>query len=170
MRRRTTATVLALGALALVAFSAVSYVGSSVDAPNCVPEEGKPGMATTFKDSVAALDKIIDLGLTFSTTLVGLGAALLMGWKTGIQLTYQSRLIILCATLFFVQSALYAITWRFWISTLLRIQCYEWLEEHLTRLIQMHLGFFFLGLTSLGVLVVSSFFVGQTKDVEDTTG
>jgi hypothetical protein len=167
MRGRKIATIFVFGVLALITLSAFSWVHHSMSGDVCSVPEDKPG-ASIFKDAVAALDKIIDLGLTFSTTLAGLGAALIMGWKTGVKLTYPSRLIILSATLFFVQSALYAITWRFWISDLLRTQCYEWLQDdHLKRLFSMHMGFFFLGLASIGVLVISSFFAEQPKDVED---
>jgi hypothetical protein len=167
MRQRKIATIFVFGVLALIAISASSWVESSTAVAVCSVPEDKPGSGI-FKDAVAVLDKIIDLGLTLSTTLAGLGSALIMGWKTGIKLTYTSRLILLSATLFFVQSALYAITWRYWISELLRIQCYEWLQDdHLQRLFAMHLSFFFLGLASIGVLVISSFFAEQPRHVED---
>jgi hypothetical protein len=62
----------------------------------CTPQQD----AESYAKTIAALDGIVDLGLKLSTTLVGLGAALLIGWKSELKLTFAIRVIVLVATLF----------------------------------------------------------------------
>jgi hypothetical protein len=124
----------------------------------CTPQQDVESYAKT----IAALDGIVDLGLKLSTTLVGLGAALLIGWKSELKLTFAIRVIVLAATVFLIQSALYAVWWRFGIAELWLNDCLELIAEPmLGRRYQAHFYFFLAGLVSLGVLVIGALFAEQ---------
>jgi hypothetical protein len=126
----------------------------------CTPQESQD----IFAKTIAALDGIVDLGLKLSTTLVGLGAALLIGWKSGLKLTFPIRVIILVATLLLTQSALYAVWWRFGVAELWLNDCLELVAQPmLGRRFQAHFYFFLAGLLSLGVLVIGALFAEQTR-------
>lgn len=108
-----------------------------------------------FQKTIAALDGIADLGLKLSTSLVGFGAALLIGIKTGVSLTTPVRTALLVSMLMFVQSALYAVWWRFGIATSWLNKCLNMVaEDFMQRRYEAHLIFFLLGLISLGALVI----------------
>jgi hypothetical protein len=112
-----------------------------------------------YQKTIAALDAIVDLGLRLSTTLVGLGAALLIGLKSGLKLTGPIKILIIVSAVFFVQSALYAVWWRFGIAELWLNECLELVSEPwLDRRYQAHFYFFLAGLLSIGVLVISAVF------------
>lgn len=107
--------------------------------------------------TVAALDATVDLGLKLSTSLVGLGAAALIGLKTGFRLTAATRLFLFMAILFFAQSALCGIWWRLeiangWLNQCLNIVVHPRLQSRY----QAHFSFFLLGLFTLGALVAVS--------------
>lgn len=107
--------------------------------------------------TVTALDGTVDLGLKLSTSLVGLGAAALIGLKTGFRLTPATRLFLFIAILFFAQSALCGIWWRLeiangWLNQCLNIVVHPKLQSRY----QAHFAFFLLGLLTLGALVAVS--------------
>jgi hypothetical protein len=123
----------------------------------CTPQPEGP-----YAKTISALNEIVELGLRFSTTLVGLGAALLIGWRPGVQLTFPIKAIILIATLLLVQSALYAVWWRFGVAELWLNDCLELITEPaLGRRFQAHFYFFLAGLVSLGVLVIGALLSAQ---------
>ena len=104
MKRRQQ-TIWIVGILVvLVCLSGLAYVWVAA-ASRCAPQESQD----TYAKTIAALDGIVDLGLKLSTSLVGLGAAVLIGWKAGLNLTFPIKVIILAATLLLIQSALYAV-------------------------------------------------------------
>jgi hypothetical protein len=121
-----------------------------------------------YAKAIAALDGIVDLGIKLSTTLVGLGAALLIGWKSGLKLTIPVKLIVIIASLLLIQSTLYAVWWRFGIAELWLNDCLELVAEpRLDRRYQAHFYFFLSGLISLGVLVVVAV-ISKMESGDDT--
>jgi hypothetical protein len=121
----------------------------------CTPQDSNENMVKT----IAALDGIVDLSIKLSTSLVGLGAALLVGWKTGLKLTFPIKIIIIIAALLMVQSALYAVWWRFGVAELWLNECLELVAQpRLDRRYQAHFYFFLAGLVSLGALVIGATF------------
>ena len=131
----------------------------------CTSDEPEEGYAKT----VAALDRIVDLGLTLSTSLVGLGAAVLIGWKSGLKLTFPIKILILVATLLLVQSALYAVWWRFGIAELWLNGCIELIAQpKLGRRYYAHFYFFLTGLVSLGLLVITGLLSENAAGGDDT--
>jgi hypothetical protein len=120
----------------------------------------------SFQKTIAALDGIVDLGLKLSTTLVGFGALLLIGLKSGLSLTAPVRAFLLVSTLLFCQSALYAVWWRLGIAQSWLNECLNMVvEDNMQRRYVAHLGFFLLGLFSLSVLV----FVAALNRREETS-
>jgi hypothetical protein len=141
----------------LICLSAVAYFWVAAGSFKvCTPQESSQD---TYAKTIGALDGIVDLGLKLSTSLVGLGAALLIGWKSGLKLTFAIKIIILIATLLLIQSALYAVWWRFGVAELWLNDCLELVAEPLLgRRYQAHFYFFLAGLVSLGVLVIGALF------------
>jgi hypothetical protein len=145
----------------LLCLSALAYVWVAAGSFSvCTPQESQDAYAKT----IAALDGIVDLGLKLSTTLVGVGAAVLIGWKTELKLTFSIRVIILLATLLLIQSALYAVWWRFGVAELWLNECLDLIDQPmLGRRYQAHFYFFLAGLLSLGVLVIGALFAEQAS-------
>lgn len=114
-----------------------------------------PGQeSATLEKTITTLDGILDVGLKLSTTLVGFAAALLIGLKSGLSLSTPVRVSLLVSTLLFTQSALYAVWWRLGMANNWLNQCPELvIEPFMQRRYEAHLGFFLVGLISLGVLV-----------------
>jgi hypothetical protein len=146
----------------LIGLSVLAYLWvASGSFSVCTPGEPAEGYAKT----IAALDGIVDLGLKLSTTLVGLGAAVLIGWKSGLKLTFPVKILILVATLLLVQSALYAVWWRFGIAELWLNDCIELVAQpQLGRRYQAHFYFFLAGLVSMGALVIGALFSEHAGD------
>jgi hypothetical protein len=149
----------------LVCLSGVAYLWVAAGSFSvCTPQESQD----TYAKTIAALDGIVDLGLKLSTSLVGLGAAVLIGWKAGLKLTFPIKIIILVATLLLIQSALYAVWWRFGVAELWLNDCLELVAQpRLGRRYEAHYYFFLAGLISLGVLVISALF-SEKADREGT--
>jgi hypothetical protein len=126
----------------------------------CIPKSPQDAQVKT----VTALDAIVELGLKLSTALVGVGAALLLGWKGGIKLTLGIKVIVLVAMLLFIQSALYAVWWRLGMAELWFNNCLEIVNaSYLGRRYQAHFYFFIAGLVSLGGLVIGTLFSEHSK-------
>ena len=160
MRTRVVITLASL-LLLCVSIPLVLWVASG-SFKVCVPAP----LDESNQKTIAALDGIVDLGLTLSTTLIGVGAALLIGLKSGLKITLTVKVIILVATVFFVQSALYAVWWRLGVAEIWLNQCFNLLTAgYMQRRFEAHLVHFFLGLGSLGLLVIGALFA-----IEDTGG
>lgn len=130
----------------------------------CVPEK----LTDEVTKTIEGLDKVIDVGLTLSTSLVGLGAALLIGLKSGMRMSLPNQIIVLIAMLFFLQSALYAIWWRLGVVEIRLNQCFQLINQDiLERKFAAHFAFFVLGLISLGALVMSAVITGPEPKRED---
>jgi hypothetical protein len=145
--------------VALVCLSFLAYLWVAAGSFRvCTPQQSQDNLEKT----VNALDSIIDLGLKLSTTLVGLGAALLLGWRTELKLTFSVKIILLLSTFFLIQSALYAVWWRFGVAQLWLNDCLELVaESRLGRRWEAHFYFFLAGLLSLGLLVIGTLFSEQ---------
>jgi hypothetical protein len=132
-----------------------------------VPTEGEA--TTQHEQAIKALDGVADVGIKLATTLVGLGAAVLLGFKAGLKLTTLTRVFILLATGCFLQSALYAVLWRLriaelWINNSLALVSESRLQFHY----QAHLVFFMLGLFCMGLLVASAALMTKEKSGEES--
>jgi hypothetical protein len=112
-------------------------------------------MDDNLQKTIAALDGIVDLGLKLSTSLVGFGAALLIGLKGGLTLTSSVRTSLLLSMLMFTWSALYAVVWRFGVANMWLNKCLNLvIEQTMQRRYEAHILFFVLGLISLFALVL----------------
>jgi hypothetical protein len=142
--------------LAFVASAAIFYwVESGSSFRVYVPTEGAE--TTRHEQAIKALDAVADVGIKLSTTLVGIGAAILLGFKSGLTLTTTIRASILLATMCFLESALYAVLWRMRIAELWINDCLTLVAE--TRLqyrFTAHFAFFLAGLCSLAFLVITA--------------
>jgi len=157
-RARQKCIIGVFAALTLVGGIAFAYVGAGRFGV-CTPHPPQDGYIKT----VSALDAIVQLGLNLATALVGVGTALLLGWKGGIKLTLSVKLTILVGMLFLVQSALYAVWWRLGIAELWVNECLELVSNpYLGTRYQAHVYFFLAGLAALGILVITVLFSEPT--------
>ena len=126
-------------------------------------------LGENYQKTISALDGTVDLGLKLSTTLVGFGAALLIGIKDSVRMTPTLRVLVLVSTLLFAQSALYGVWWRLGVAE-------SWLNECLNLVIEprlkarylAHFYFFLVGLVSLGLVVIAASW--PRTENENTTG
>jgi hypothetical protein len=154
---------IAIALCALVSFAIFWWVESGSPFRVTVPTEGEA--TKQYGEAIKALDGIADVGIKLATSLVGVGAALFLGFKSGLILTTRIRILLLLATACFLQSALYAVLWRMRIAEL-------WVNDTLALLpeprlqyrFQAHFLFFLAGLACLGVLVVSAALADQKPD------
>jgi hypothetical protein len=117
--------------------------------------------------TIASLELIIELGLKLSTTLVGFGAALLIGVKSGLSSSPSMRALVAAAVLLFAQSALYAVWWRMGIADVYFNGCFKMVEGSLLQLrFDAHINCFMAGLGALGVVVITSIFVSKPKEYD----
>jgi hypothetical protein len=117
-----------------------------------------------YQNTIKALDGTVDLGLKLSTTLVGFGAALLIGIKDVARMNTVVRMAVLVSTLLFAESALYGVWWRLgvaqsWLNVCLNLV----IEPILQRRYLVHFNFFLAGLLSLGLVVIAASF-GRPKN------
>jgi hypothetical protein len=144
-----------IGVAVLVSIGTFAWVQSGSPFRVCVPTEGSA--TTQHQEAIKALDAVADVGIKLSTTLVGIGAAVLLGFKSGLTLTTQIRAFILLATMCFLESALYAVLWRMRIAELWINDCLALVvEPRLQYRFTAHFGFFLAGLFFLALLVVSA--------------
>jgi hypothetical protein len=139
--------LLSLGALAVALFAQPFKV--------CVPVDAAE--IDRYQKTISALDGIVDLSVKIGTALVGLGAALLIGLKSGVSLTPFSRILVLVSAVCFTQSALYAVWWRMGVAEIWLNECLGLISEpRLTIRYSMHFYSFMLGLLLLGAIVVEA--------------
>lgn len=143
-------SIFVLGSIAAFAFVWLS-AHFSVCTPTASAEYSR------FEKTIAALDSVINLAITLSTTLVGVGAAVLIGFKSGVRLTPLVRLSILIGTLAFAQAALYAVWWRVGVGELWLNECLALISEpRLTTRYVAQFYFFMFGLLCLLPVVLSA--------------
>ena len=133
--------------LVLFGFVATAPFGACVRGTN---------LSESLQRTVTALDGTVDLGIKFSTTLAGLGAAAIIGLKP-VPLRHGTRMVLLISVLIFIQSALYGVWWRLGIAQAWLNECLNLIvEPQLQARYQAHFDLFLAGLVSLGIFVVSA--------------
>src|SRR5688572_8463645 len=78
-----------------------------------------------YSKMFAALDTIVDVDIKLTTTLAGIGAAVLIGLKSGTTLPVEARVWILIATLLFTLSTFCALWWRLGIAEIWLNSCLD---------------------------------------------
>jgi hypothetical protein len=131
------------------------YVDSGSPFRVCVPTSGEE--TTRQQQAIKALDSVADVGIKLATALVGLGAAVLLGFKkSGIVLTTSTRVYILLATICFIEAALYAVLWRLRVAELWFNDCLSLIAEpRLQYRYNAHFVLFLIGLLFLGALIAN---------------
>lgn len=141
--------LIALGSLATWGWAWTGGFGACV----------KGSTGSTLTNTVAVLQDTMDLGVKLSVTLVGAGAALLIGLKQGVQLHYSVKTLLLFAVLLFGQSALTAIFWKLRIANSWMNGCLNLVSEPFAqRMFEASFGFFLAGLVVSLAMVLASFF------------
>jgi len=127
-----------------------------------------PGKFTNDQHkTLAFLDSIVDLGLKLATALVGFGAAVLIGIKPDLKLTLLQRVLIAGATLWFAESALYGIWWRFGLAEVYFNRCFGLVSTtYIHSRFQAHLGTFILGVLWIGILVISATYKNPKQEYD----
>ncbi|MDE5457638.1 hypothetical protein GWE18_33465 [Bradyrhizobium sp. CSA112] len=119
--------------------------------------------------TIATLTDIVDLGLKLSTALVGFGAAALVGIKTEVKLSRFMRVMLVTSILFFAQSALYGVWWRFGIAQMYLNECLSLITASaLQWRFQAHVYLFMFGMCAVGILVLGAMFRETKKPEYDT--
>lgn len=105
--------------------------------------------------TVDFLNSIIELGLTLSTGLIGLSAALMLGLQGTIRLT-KGVLHALCMSIFLLgQSVLYGFLWKLRVSNLWFNSCWENLDAAaLQSVYSAHYYLLLCGLGCFSLLVI----------------
>jgi hypothetical protein len=157
---------LTIVAMAIISVAIYLWVDSGSPFRVCIPTQGTA--TTQHEQAIKSLDSVADVGIKLATTLVGVGAAILLGFKSGLTLTTPIRAFILLATMCFLQSALYAILWRLRIAELWINDCLSLVAEpRLQYRYNAHFAFFLAGLFWLGILVTSAALTTPRKPLGD---
>ncbi|MFN3628188.1 MAG: hypothetical protein ACK4S3_09975 [Parvibaculum sp.] len=107
-----------------------------------------------FGKTAEFLSGILDLTLALSTSLVSLGAALLIGLHTGIRLTVWTAATLLAALIALAQSAGYGVLWKLQLANLWFNECYNLIASpDVQWLYQSHFVFLIGGIVAIAVLV-----------------
>ncbi|MBZ9815747.1 hypothetical protein [Mesorhizobium sp. CA7] len=107
-----------------------------------------------FLKAVELLDSIIQLGITLSTGLIGLGAALLLGLQGSLRPTPWTLAILAGSMTCLAQAILYGISWKAGIANLWFNSCWEKINaEFLQYRYSVSFDFFMAGILLLGLLV-----------------
>jgi len=110
---------------------------------------------TAQTKTVEFLNGMIELGLTLSTGLIALSAALLLGIQGPVKVT-RGVLNVLCLSVFFLcQSVLYGFLWKFRVSKLWFNECWQKLDSTaLQSVYTAHYVMLFSGILFFSLLVV----------------
>jgi hypothetical protein len=120
------------------------------------------GTSDAVQKTVAILDSTVDLGVKISITVVGAGAALLIGFKQGIDLTPWLKFLLVLSSALFGQSALAGVVWKLRIANSWMNNCLNLVAEPITqRWFYASLGFFIAGILIALALI---FFVALSQE------
>lgn len=109
-----------------------------------------------YQKTVEFLDSIIQLGLTLSTGLIGLGAALMIGLQGSLRMTPWNVTFLAGSLVCLAQTILYGVWWKAGIANLWFNECWERIDaDFLQYRYSTSYEFFMLGIVLLGILVVS---------------
>jgi hypothetical protein len=169
---RILASTIAIVALLAVAVASgwVWYDVLAADFGVCVR-----GMSGDYFDkALTALDSNVELGIKLSVGIVGVGGALLLGLKSGIDMRRWMKAILVTALLCFTQSALFGAWWRLGVANGWLNECPNLVREpRMAEIYRSAFTMFILGLATLMVLLISVVATGvrrmpgETGDVGD---
>ncbi|MBY0250036.1 MAG: hypothetical protein K2X54_01410 [Methylobacterium organophilum] len=124
-----------------------------------------------FDKALTALDSNIELGIKLSVAIVGVGGALLLGLKSGIEMPRWMKAILVTALLYFTQSALFGAWWRLGVANGWLNECPNLVREpRMGEIYRSAFAMFILGLAALMVLLVAVVATGATKPSGETGG
>jgi hypothetical protein len=123
----------------------------------------KGTIGDTLQKTITTVDGIIELAIKLSITLVGAGAALLLGLKSGMRLTPGVKVLTLTAVLLFGQASLAGVWWRRWVANSWLNECLNLVSEPvMQRLFSAAFIFFMAGLVML--LIMLCYVVWSTEN------
>lgn len=105
-----------------------------------------------LEKAITSLDNNIDLGIKLSTSIVGAGAALLFGLKSGISMPGWLKMCFIASLLPFIQSTFYGVWWRLEIALVWTRQCPELIEQE--RTVAIYQAAFLTFLQGAGAVIV----------------
>jgi len=124
--------------------------GQSAEAVVCVVGEDE----VRYEKTAEFLSGIVDLTLALSTSLVSLGAALLIGLHSGVRLTVTTSAVLLAALAALAQSAGYGVLWKLQLANLWFNECYNLIASpDVQWLYQSHFVFLIGGIAAIAILV-----------------
>lgn len=108
----------------------------------------------TFQKTIATLDGTIELGLKLSVALIGAGAAVILGLKTGIRMTQRVKAVLFTAIILFGESAIAGVLWRLRLANAWLNGCLALVTTpYMTRLFDAAFYLFIAGLLATLVMV-----------------
>jgi hypothetical protein len=154
------AAVLAIGFVAIAWCWTQRFGGCEI---SDLSEGVKLGLSLTA-DSVKLL-------LTLSTTLAALGGAVMLGLKETPKLGAVERILLLASMCCFVFSAYFALLWQSWLAELYYTGCPSLIGQPVMKFpFIAHTYSFLLGLTLIGVAILSATFGSSSRTSLQTKG
>ncbi|WP_244026224.1 hypothetical protein [Methylobacterium sp. J-090] len=114
-----------------------------------------------FDKALTALDSNVELGIKLSVGIVGVGGALLLGLKTGVEMPRWMKTIFVTALLCFTQSALFGAWWRLGVANGWLNECPNLVRE--PRMTEIYRSAFSMFILGLGTLMLMLFAVVATE-------
>lgn len=109
-----------------------------------------------FDKALTALDSNVELGIKLSVGIVGVGGALLLGLKSGIDMPRWMKAILVTALLCFTQSALFGAWWRLGVANGWLNECPNLVREpRMTEIYRSAFAMFIMGLGALMMLLIA---------------
>jgi hypothetical protein len=140
---------LVLGGIALTSVL-LAVFGATRDVSLCIVGEGQE----RYEKTAEFLNGVLDLSLTLSTSLVSLGAALLLGFHSNIRLTPLNATLLLLALAALAQSAGYGVWWKLQLADLWFNECFNQIgSPHFQWFYQAHFLFLMIGIFFVALLV-----------------
>jgi hypothetical protein len=140
---------LLLGVILIPSIAVVVY-GSTREVALCVVAEGQE----RYEAPAEFLSGVLDLTLALSTSLVSLGAALLIGLHSNVRLTPAGATCLFVALVALAQSAGYGVWWKLHLANLWFNECYNQIASpHVQWVYQAHFALLIFGIVSIALLV-----------------
>ena len=147
-------------------FVACAVIGVNFWIPLDVCNRGGPD--EPYKQTVEFLSGILELGLSLSTALVGLSAALLIGLQGSLKLNRLSMSVVLIAMICLASAIVCGVLWKFQIANLWFNACYHLVStSRIQSFYQAHFMFFLSGVILIGIVVA---LVGFERLKESSSG
>jgi hypothetical protein len=143
---------LALPAIATIVSAITFFFAWTTKQGSCAIEAG---VDENLRATIETLNSVIELGLTLSTGLVGLGAALLIGIQGNLTITRSVITITFLSMMALAQSILYGVWWKIGIANLWFDGCLaDVASPALQTRYLAHFYFMLAGMAFLGLLVM----------------